>query len=102
MGGSASPEGTIMTVPLSDQFVAATRQKAIEVSYAGRTLTISASNAVTGLIRAELVVRDGETVLGYITPYSSSERGATKARFFGMGAPRVFSTLEEALTEISS
>lgn len=89
-----------MPTALDTRFVGAAKRQPVTLEHGGRTVTLSASTARSMLIHADLqVVEDGE-LLGYITPYSENEHGAVKARFFSLGAPRVFRTVEDALDEI--
>ncbi len=87
---------------LDANLVQSLRKTAQSFERNGVSFTLRATGARAGLFAAELeVVRDGE-VVGYITPYSDREHGATKAALFGITAPRLFGTLEEAIDEIAS
>jgi hypothetical protein len=87
---------------LDDATVARIRATPIRLQLDGRYFTVRASNAHDRFLRADLEVvsEDSNEVIGYITPYGDYERGATKAHFFGVGAPAVFRSLEDALAEI--
>lgn len=53
------------------------------------------------MIAVDLVVREDEKVVGYITAYGEYENGAIPAQLLGAGAaPLVVRTLEAALDEI--
>ena len=85
---------------LTDSVVAAARTHPIAFGYEGRTLFLRHTNARNGLTVADLEVVEGETVLGYITPYERIQYGAIPVRFLGHTLPKITPTVEEALTEI--
>lgn len=92
-----------MTTFLTKQFVQLAQRDSYEVEYGGRTITLAATferaPGPFGYL-AELQVMDGDSILGYITPYGDNEHGAVQANLFGAISPAVFRTLEEALAEI--
>jgi hypothetical protein len=86
---------------LDDVVVARIRHDSLPVQFEEQTYTIRASNAREGLISAELeLVDDRGEVLGYFTSYGSNQRGAVKSGRFGVGAPALFRSLEDAIAEI--
>lgn len=82
---------------LTDDFVRRCQTTVLDVEYGDRDITIRRTRAQG----AELEVAEGGIVLGYLTPYSSTERGAVSVRRHHPGIlPRVFRTLDDALDEI--
>ncbi|GAA4762437.1 hypothetical protein [Microbacterium gilvum] len=81
---------------LTDEFVRSCRSTPFEVTYGDRDITIRRTRAQG----AELEVVEGDVVIGYLTPYGSTERGAISARHHPGILPRVFRTLDDALDEI--
>ncbi|MCR2784027.1 MULTISPECIES: hypothetical protein [unclassified Microbacterium] len=91
-----------MTTPLTAQFIASIKRQPITVEHKGRRLALSrADGRPGGLIAVDLVVRESEKVVGYISAYGEYENGAIPARLLGAGAaPLIVRTLEAALDEI--
>ncbi len=85
---------------LTDSVVEAARTRPIAFRHEGRTVSLRHTNARSGLTVADLEVIEGETVLGYITPYARNQYGAIPLRFLGHTLPKITLTVEEALTEI--
>lgn len=90
-----------MPTALDSRLVAAAKREPMTVAHRGRTVTLTASTARAFMITADLAVVEEGEIIGYITPYSNTEHGAVRARYFLIGgAPEVFRTLEDALDEI--
>lgn len=85
---------------LNDQFVAAARREPQTVTIDDRELTVRHSSFRFRFHIAELEVLEGDSIVGYITPYGTDERGAVAAGVFGWIAPKLFRELEPALREI--
>ncbi|SMQ67756.1 hypothetical protein SAMN06295909_1848 [Plantibacter sp. VKM Ac-1784] len=87
---------------LNENFVSSARMHDFEVPRGDRTFTFSRSDAISGNQVAELVVLDEDRQpIGYIVPYTRDEHGAIESRFFGVGMPSVFRTVEDALEYIA-
>lgn len=87
---------------LDEKLVQSLRQSARTFDRGGASYTLQATRARAGLVVADLeVVREGD-VVGYITPYTDREHGAVRAGLFGQVLPRVVSTVEAALDEITA
>jgi len=91
-----------MATPLTAQFIASIKRQAITVEHNGRTVALSrAEGRPGGMIAVDLVVREDEIVVGYITAYGEYENGAIPAQLLSAGAaPLIVRTLEAALDEI--
>jgi len=91
-----------LTTPLTAQFIANVKRQPISVEHRGRTVALNrVEGRPGGLIAVDLVVREGEHVIGYITPYGEYENGAIPAQLLTAGAaPLIVRTLEAALDEI--
>ncbi len=94
-----------MTIYLSDDFIRAAQRESFNVRYVDeREITLRGTTAIryfSGLTsHAELEIVENDQIVGYITPYSSSEHGAVQAQGLDLGLPRLFRTLDDALREV--
>ena len=87
-------------ISLDDDFVSAAREHRISIDLNDKTYEFAATDATDGSVTADLEVRRDGVVVGYITPYSHSERGAVKATALSTGTPAVFHTVEGAIEAI--
>lgn len=93
-----------MTTSMSNSFVFNVMDNALTIEYAGRTLILRQTNAVSSWAdlkqTAELEIVENEKVVAYVTPYGDSERGFIHANFFGKTMPVLKRTLEEGLQNL--
>lgn len=92
-----------MTIYMDSAFVRSAQANGFTVKYGDRHVVLQATRArVSGPLgyQAELEIVVDEEVVGYITPYGENEHGAVQARMFGIGAPALFRTLDDAVREI--
>ncbi|MBT1667319.1 hypothetical protein [Curtobacterium flaccumfaciens] len=69
----------------------------VEVEHRGRTFVIRGTDAQNGLVTAYLEVALDDDVVGYFTEYGNNESGAVRPNLLGIGLPRIFNTVEDAL-----
>jgi hypothetical protein len=87
---------------LSPEFIHRTQREPLTVTYGDRTVTLGPTARRAAGVDTELIVKEGDSVVGYITAYGDYEHGALQTRFAGVGAPVIKRTLEAALDVILS
>lgn len=90
-----------MPVFLTPNFIQHAQRTPVRVDYKDMELVIEATSVRAGFLIPELQIRNGDTVIGYITPYTENEHGAVQAQQLGVAPPPLFRTLEEAVREIA-
>jgi hypothetical protein len=89
---------------LDTKFIADAQKKPIELQHGDHTVRFEATTArdtaEPNAPRAELVVMMGDTVIGYITPFSDEEHGVITPDQLGEIPPPTFRTVEGALEQL--
>jgi hypothetical protein len=89
---------------LDDAFVAAARKSPVKIDHGDHKAVFEQTDATAGhaesTITAELAVYIDGTLVGYVTPYSSDQRGVVPADQFGTAEPVSFHTVEGALEQL--